>query len=57
MKRSVDLTPARPASGRRSWKELWKRLLTEDELDSVHAGGESSPISVPGPRRDQGGDP
>jgi hypothetical protein len=55
MKRSVDPTLARPASGRRSWKELWKRLLTEDDLEGVEGGGAPKPITTGNGTDDSGG--
>lgn len=46
MKRPVvpTKTPETPTR-KRPLKELWKRLLTTDDLDEVHGGGEVTPIS------------
>jgi len=45
MKRFIDPTsPAAASKRKRPWKELWRRLLTDDDLDAVQGGGSPKPI-------------
>ena len=36
------------------WKDLWKRLLTDDDLDTVVGGGSPMPITSSGTSLDDG---
>jgi hypothetical protein len=44
MKRSTDRTNPPASKRKRPLRELWKRLLTEDDLDTVQGGGIPKPI-------------
>jgi len=46
MKRSADRANPPASKRKRPLRELWKRLLTEDDLDDVRGGGEPKPIST-----------
>jgi hypothetical protein len=48
MKRPVRPTKTEASRRKPVWKELWKRLLTDDDLDTVVGGGSPMPITSSG---------